>query len=172
MAVGDLTQVAVAAALLDRPEQLGGAAVQGRPAQTPWQLIGAIWINPSPWWTPALIRTKRLKAQLPQQGNGIGIGGRAADHPAADLGRPGLQSLLKQGLLNGAMAVIVQRAQQLRQMKDPAAAAAVERPGHHTGHRAIPREGHQATGRTAGEQIGKALLNSREPFTDQKALKP
>ena len=113
-----------------------------------------------------------MKAQLPQQGNGIGIGGRAADHPAADLGRPGLQSLLKQGLLNGAMAVIVQWAQQLRQMKDPAAAAAVERPGHHTGHRAISRKGHQATGRTAGEQIGKALLNSREPFTDQKALKP
>jgi hypothetical protein len=112
-----------------------------------------------------------LKTQLPQQGNGIGIGGRTADHPAADLGGPGLQSLLKQGLLNGAMAVIVQRAQQLRQMKDPAAAAAVEWPGHHTGYRAIPREGHQAAGRATGEQIGKALLDSGEPFTDQKTLK-
>ena len=154
---------------LDRPEQLGGAAVQGRPAQTPSQLIGAILINPSPWWTPALIQTKRLKAQLPQQGNGISIGGRAADHPAADLCRPGLQSLLKQGLLNGAVAVIVQWAKQLRQVENPAAAAAVERPGHHTGHRAVAVKGDQATGRAAGEQIGKALLDSGEPFTDQKA---
>ena len=113
-----------------------------------------------------------MKAQLPQQGNSVGIGGRTADHPAADLGRPGLQSLLKQGLLNGAMALILQRPKQLRQMEEPAAATAVERPGHHTGHRAIPREGHQATGRAAGEQIGKALLDSGEPFTDQKALKP
>ena len=69
------------------------------------------------------------------------------------------------------MAVIVQRAQQLRQMEDPATAATVERPGHHTGHRTVAVEGDQATGRAAGEQIRKALLNSREPFTDQKALK-
>ena len=41
MAVGDLTQVAVAAALLDRPQQLGGAAVQCRPTQTRRQLIAA-----------------------------------------------------------------------------------------------------------------------------------
>jgi hypothetical protein len=101
-----------------------------------------------------------LKTKLPQQGDGIGIGGRTADHPAADLGRPGLQGLLKQGLLNGAMAVIVHRPQQLRQMEDPAAAAAVERPRHHTGHRAISLKGHQATRRAAGEQIREALLDS------------
>ena len=159
MTVCDLSEMAVAAALLDGPKQLGCATVESCPAQTRGQLIGALPFSICARWMPALVGAKRLKAKFPQQSDGLGIRCRATDHPTADLGRPGVQGLLKQGLLNHPMTVIINRAKQLRQLEDPAAATTVERPGNNAGHWAVTIEGQQATRRATGEQIREALLH-------------
>jgi hypothetical protein len=159
MAVCDLSEMAIAAALLDRPKQLGCTTVESCPAQTRRQLFGGFQFNIQARWMPALIGAKRLEAKFPQQSDGLGIRCRASDHPTADLGRPGVQGLLKQSLLNHAMTVIINRAKQLRQLEDPAAATTVERPGNNAGHWAVTIKGQQATRRTTGEEIREALLH-------------
>jgi hypothetical protein len=95
---------------------------------------------------PHLKWAKRLETEFPQQGNGIGIAGRAADHPAADL----TITLLKHGLQKGALhcpePVDALAHQLLGPLQGPAAATAVDRLHHNSGQRAVRIQRDEAAG--------------------------
>ena len=144
MAIGDLAQMAETAPLFNRPEALGIAAVDRLPGQPLGQRLQRRW------WVgrgmPHLKLAKRLETEFPQQGNGIGIAGRAADHPAADL----TITLLKHGLQKGALhcpePVDALAHQLLGPLQGPAAAAAVDRLHHNSGQRAVRIQRDEAAG--------------------------
>jgi hypothetical protein len=82
-----------------------------------------------------------------------------------------LKSFKQQIVLHIPEAVAMSLTAQLRQLQRPAGATTVVRTRNNRGKKLILFQGHQTSGRTAGEKIWKALFETRQPIADQKSLK-